>query len=93
MCTVAGHARLAGNASRNQDDLTASQGLCQAVATGFVALNSAVCVDVSNVGGDTGGTLDIVKSKLSHTWVQLHEERERLANATSSTKDGNLGVL
>lgn len=36
---------------------------------------------------------DIVEGKLSNTRVELQEKRKRLANATSSTKNGNLGVL
>lgn len=36
---------------------------------------------------------DIVESQLSDTRVQLEEKRERLANATSSTEDGDLGQL
>lgn len=41
----------------------------------------------------TGTSTDIVESKLSDEGVELKEEREGLADATTSTKDGNLGEL
>lgn len=41
----------------------------------------------------TRSATDIVQSKLSDASVELEEERERLANATGSTEDGNLGQL
>lgn len=41
----------------------------------------------------TGSAADIVETKLSDTGVLLEEERERLANATGSTEDSNLGEL
>lgn len=41
----------------------------------------------------TGSATDIVQSKLSDASVELEEERERLANATGSTEDSNLGQL
>lgn len=41
----------------------------------------------------TWGTLDVVKSELGNSWVELQEERQRLANTTGSTEDGNLGGL
>lgn len=43
--------------------------------------------------GLTGSAADIVQSKLGDAGVELEEERERLANATGSTEDGNLGQL
>lgn len=43
--------------------------------------------------GLTRSATDIVQSKLSDASVELEEERERLANATGSTEDGNLGQL
>jgi hypothetical protein len=41
----------------------------------------------------TGSSTDVVESKLSHTGVELEEERERLANTTGGTENGNLGKL
>lgn len=41
----------------------------------------------------TGSAADIVESKLSNAGVELEEERKRLANATGSTEDGDLGEL
>lgn len=41
----------------------------------------------------TRATADIVEGKLRNTGVELEEKGERLANATSGTKNGNLGSL
>jgi hypothetical protein len=41
----------------------------------------------------TGSSTDIVESELSHARVELEEERQRLANATSSAEHGDLGEL
>lgn len=41
----------------------------------------------------TGSAADIVQGKLSNLGVLLEEQRKRLANATGSTEDGNLGEL
>jgi hypothetical protein len=41
----------------------------------------------------TRATADIVQSQLGDTGVQLHQQRERLANATTSTENGDLGGL
>jgi hypothetical protein len=41
----------------------------------------------------TGSTADIVESKLGNTGVELHEEGQRLANATGGTENGDLGEL
>ena len=53
----------------------------------------ALGVDVANVGGNTWAALDVVKSKLRDTWVELQEEGEGLANTTSRAKDSDLGGL
>lgn len=36
---------------------------------------------------------DIVQGKLSHSRVELEQQGQRLANATSGTEDGHLGQL
>lgn len=41
----------------------------------------------------TRATLDIVEGELSNTGVELQEEGEGLANATTSTENGDLGGL
>jgi hypothetical protein len=41
----------------------------------------------------TGSATDIVESEVSDAGVHLEEKRERLANATGSTKNGDLGEL
>lgn len=41
----------------------------------------------------TRGTTDIVEGELGDSRVELEEERERLADAASGTKDGNFGEL
>jgi hypothetical protein len=41
----------------------------------------------------TGSATDIVEGEVSDAGVHLEEERERLANTTSSTENGDLGKL
>lgn len=41
----------------------------------------------------TGSATDIVESEVSDAGVHLEEKRERLANATGSTENGDLGEL
>lgn len=41
----------------------------------------------------TGSATDIVESELSDAGVHLEEKRERLADTTSSTENGDLGKL
>lgn len=41
----------------------------------------------------TGSKADIVESKLADSGVELEKEGQRLANATSSTENGDLGRL
>ena len=41
----------------------------------------------------TRSTADIVESELRNKGVELHEQGQGLTNATSGTKDGNLGGL
>ena len=43
--------------------------------------------------GRTRGATDIVEGEVGDTRVQLHEEGERLANATGGTENGDLGEL
>jgi len=90
---VTGHAGLARNTSGDEDDLSTSQALLELRITLVVASNSALCVDVADIGGDTGSTPDIVESELGNSWVELEEERERLADTASSTEDSDTGVL
>ena len=41
----------------------------------------------------TRATTDIIEGELSDTGVQLKQEGQRLANATTGTQDGDLGGL
>lgn len=41
----------------------------------------------------TGSTTDVVEGKLSDSGVELQEKRQRLANTTTGTEDGDLGGL
>lgn len=44
-------------------------------------------------GRRTRAATDIVQGELSNTGVELHQQRQRLANATGSTEDSDLGGL
>lgn len=48
---------------------------------------------VSDVRRRTRATADVIESKLRNTGVELQQERERLANATSGAEDSDLGGL
>jgi len=48
---------------------------------------------MDDVRGRTGSKTDIVESELADSGVELEEEGQRLANATGSTEDGDLGRL
>jgi hypothetical protein len=48
---------------------------------------------VAQVSSNTRATADIIESKFRNTRVELEQERERLANATSGTEDSDLGGL
>lgn len=52
MHTITGHAWLARNAGRDQDNLTAAQAVFEALGSWVVALDDAVGVDVSNISRD-----------------------------------------
>jgi hypothetical protein len=41
----------------------------------------------------TWSSADVVESELSHAWVELEEQRQRLSNSTGSTEDGDLREL
>lgn len=52
--TITGHARLAGNTSGNEDNLSASKALLQTSGSVWaISLDCALGVDVANVGSDT----------------------------------------
>ncbi len=53
--------------SRNDDDISASQSLLQAVIRGQVSLNFGRGGDMRKVGSDTGGVDNIEKPKLHHS--------------------------
>lgn len=93
MPTISCHAGLSWHTGGNEDDIGTGQALSQARWSWVVALDGAVGVDVGDICGDTGAETDIVQSQVGDTWVQLHQQGERLANTTGSTEDGDLGVL
>jgi hypothetical protein len=90
---VTGHAGLARNTSRDEDNLSTSQALLERSITLVVASDGALSVDVADIGGDTWGAPDIVESELGNSGVELEEEGERLTDTASSTEDSDTGVL
>lgn len=50
---VTGHTGLAGDTGGDQDDITTLEGVGQARSSGFITLDSALGVDVRDIGGDT----------------------------------------
>ena len=53
----------------------------------------ALGVDVADISGNAGGAANVEEGELSDTGVELEEERQRLSDSSTSTKDGNLGEL
>jgi hypothetical protein len=41
----------------------------------------------------TGSSTDVVEGEVRDPLVELQEKRQRLSDTTSSTEDGDLGVL
>ena len=48
---------------------------------------------MADISGNTWRQSDIVECEFADSGVQLQEKRERLANATGCTEDGDLGGL
>jgi hypothetical protein len=90
---VTGHARLARNTGRDEDNLSISESLLQSGGSRVISGNGAVGVDVAEISSDTRAAADIVKSELANTGVELHQQRQRLTNTTGGTEDGDLGSL
>jgi hypothetical protein len=59
----------------------------------IVSSYSALGVDVADISGDTWSALDIVEGQVAHARVELEEERQRLADATTGAEDDDLGEL
>ena len=47
---------------------------------------------MGDIGSNTRGTTNIVEGKLGDVGVELEEEREGLADASSCAEDGDLGL-
>jgi len=87
---VTGHARLAGNTGGDDDDVGILEGSLGALVGGQEAAHFRVGRDVRQIGRDTGGVDDIVERELVNEGRELQEQREGLANATSSTSNDGL---
>jgi hypothetical protein len=70
--------RLTGNASGDDDNVSASKGLPHAVVGGKEALDLGDGGDVRKVGSHTGGVDDIVEGELVDERAGLEEEGQRL---------------
>ena len=70
--------RLTGNASGDDDDVSASEGLLETVVGGKEALDLGDGGNVRKVGGHAGGVDDIVEGKLVDERASLEEEGQRL---------------
>jgi hypothetical protein len=86
---ITGHARLAGNAGRNDNNIGTGQGVLQAIILGKVAGDFGNRRDVRKVGSDTGSVNNIIQGELIDQRASLQEERERLANATRGTENNS----
>lgn len=75
---VTGHAGLARNARRDDDDIGAGESVLQAVILGQEASELGHRGDVGEIGRDAGGVDDIVESELVDERAGLEEEGEGL---------------
>ena len=74
MHTVTGHAGLAGNTGRDEDDLRALESIAEARGGRVVASDGAVGVDVAQIGSDTCKRLLLVDSDdriMASRWEEL----------------------
>jgi hypothetical protein len=69
---------LTGNASGDDDDVSASEGLLEAIVGGKEALDLGDGGDVGKVGGHAGSVDDIVEGELVDERASLEEEGQRL---------------
>lgn len=89
---VTGHARLAGNSGRNDDDVGVGQSLLQ-IFRPIVAGDLRVGFNVRQIGGHSGRVDNIVQGQFRHQGALLQQEGQRLANATGSTANGHLDIV
>ena len=99
---------LAGNTSGDYNNLDAVKSLVEFVCRITVDLaprhsvragcdgNGNVylsrCVNVADIGGDSGGATDVVQAQGSNEGISFEQERERLADPSTCAKDSDLGV-
>ena len=70
--------RLTGNASGDDNDVSASEGLLEAIVGREEALDLGDGGDVGKVGGHAGGVDDVVEGKLVDERASLEKEGQRL---------------
>lgn len=70
--------KLTGNASGDDNDVSASEGLLEAIVGREEALDLGDGGDVGKVGGHTGGVDDIVEGEVVDVRAGLEEEGQRL---------------
>lgn len=58
-----------------------------------VSNNLAGCVDVRQVGGDSGCVHNIVERQVGDQWTVLQQQWQRLADATWSAAHGDLDIV
>ncbi len=75
--------RLTRNASRDNNDIGAGEGLLQTIVRGEEALDLSNGRDVGQVGRHAWGVDDIVEGELVDEWGRLEEEGEWLPQTWS----------
>ncbi len=86
---IAGHTRLAGHSSRDNNDIGALESRTERVGA-LVSRDLSWGIDVGEVCGDSRGVDNVIEGELCDEGIHFKEEGERLANAASSSQDGNL---
>lgn len=70
--------RLTGNASGDDNNVSASEGLLEAIVGREEALDLGDGGDVGKIGGHAGGVDDVVEGKLVDERASLEKEGQRL---------------
>mmetsp|Transcript_4296 Transcript_4296/g.11969 ORF Transcript_4296/g.11969 Transcript_4296/m.11969 type:complete len:373 (-) Transcript_4296:57-1175(-) len=97
---VAGHARFAGHAGRDDDNVSSSERLAKPLVgprgpstlRGECSRSGRISGDVAQIGRDTRRTHDVVARQFVDLGAELAQQRQRLTDAAGRAEDGHLGV-
>lgn len=86
---ITSHARLAGNAGRDHNNLAALQSISNLLHTN-VTSGLGTSADVGDISSNTRCSNNIEQRQLSNLGIQLQQQSQGLANASTGTQDSDL---